>query len=410
MFEELADSLQLWTERLYRRLRHDQVEHVFFLSREGQPLKRMFDAYAALAGGGVQSHYLEVSRRATLLPSLKPLEAERFETLFRQYRAISLVEFLSSLGLEDSVKVLVENLALKHDEAEVRLEDFPNSRLWERVRSNAKFRALYDMRRVTQREVFIDYLQELAGGVLPETLVVVDVGWKGTIQDNLHAMLCTAPRPEVNCVKGFYVGLIADGSAGPTNTKDGLLFSHVGGGSLGFHVFNENKSLFEVVLAADHGSVIGYARDSNGRGQPVRGTFDEGEMLERSVFPVLRRVEQRFQRLIEAQPAGSALQLRTVMATHARMVFRPSASELEWFNSIFHVENFGVFERSYFAGSEQKPSQLERLGFLLRLLKQRNVGQLGFWPWATLYRRAGLFPAQGYGAIRQWQARRGVNE
>lgn len=410
VFSELGDTLWLWTERLYERLRRDRVEQVFFLSREGQPLKRMFDAYAATAGGGVQSRYLEVSRRATLLASLGPLDSEPFDTLFRQYRAISLLEFLSSLGLEGALASVTDALGLSPDEVRARQNDFPSSPLFARLRQCAAFRMLYEAQRVAQREAFLDYLRDLAGGCPPSTLVVVDVGWKGTIQDNLHALLCAGDAPAVEAVQGFYLGLVAPGSIGPTNRKEGLLFSCLGGRTWGYQVFNENKSLFEIVLAADHGSVVGYARDAKGCGHAVHGPFDEGEMLERAVFPVLRAVERRFHTALATWPAGTATQRAAqIIVGHARMVFRPSQEELAWFDAVFHVENFGLFERSYFADGATQPSLPERLRFLVRVLRRRNVGELGFWPWATLRRRAGRIPAFVYGAIRRWQARRGIH-
>ena len=409
LFLELADSLHLWMERLYRRLNDEKVDRVYFLSREGQPLKRMFEAYGASVGSRINTSYLEVSRRATLLPSLKALHSETFETLFRQYRAISLLEFLSSLGLEDRLNSLELSLSLNNGESRMRMDDFPNSQIFAALRGNAEFKHLYETRRIAQRDVLINYLRDLSGGTLPSTMVVVDVGWKGTIQDNLHAMLCVDEDRVIEKIKGFYIGLVAAGSESPTNTKEGLLFSYIGGGTQGFHVFNENKSLFEVILAADHGSVVGYEYDHEGRPVPIRGAFEEGEMLKTSVFPLLYAIEKKMTENFSAcgQPVKKGLP--EVLSAHSRMVFNPSENELKWFDSIFHVENFGVFERSYFAEATSEPSFLSRLKFIARLARRRKVGELGFWPWATLYRRAGRIPAAAYGAIRRWQARRGMH-
>ena len=41
----MAASLLLFTERLYRALRADGRQHVFFLAREGQVLERLFNIY-----------------------------------------------------------------------------------------------------------------------------------------------------------------------------------------------------------------------------------------------------------------------------------------------------------------------------------------------------------------------------
>ncbi len=408
IFFALADTLMLWAARLYEQLERDGVHQVFFLSREGQPLQRMFEAYAQRAGGGPRSYYLEVSRRATLLPSLGPLARERFDTLFRQYRAISLEEFLASLGLHDALRDLVPALGTTVQQAGVRQDDFPTSELFERLLACEPFRRIYEARRVEQHQLFVEYLRELAGGSLPTTLAVVDVGWKGTIQDHLYSALCRDASTGVEKVQGYYLGLVAAGAATETNAKTGLLFSCIGERTRGFSVFNENKSLFEIILAADHGSVTHYARDTHQRARPVHGVFDESDMLTRSVFPVLRQIERRFDVLLQA-PMGSStsLLLDDVIASHARMVFRPSPSEYAWFDAIFHVENFGLFERSHFSGSAANNSFRSRVGFLMRVLRRRNVGELGFWPWATLRRRGGRAAATVYAIVRRWQAGRG---
>jgi predicted HAD superfamily hydrolase len=104
LFPELATTLLYFIARLHDALVEQGVRQVYFLSREGQPLKRMFDLYQNKVSGSITSYYLEVSRRSTLLPSLEPLAEEGFETLFRQYRRISLFEFLSSLGLEAQMR------------------------------------------------------------------------------------------------------------------------------------------------------------------------------------------------------------------------------------------------------------------------------------------------------------------
>nr|EIU2726600.1 hypothetical protein [Pseudomonas aeruginosa] len=112
LFPELATTLLYFIEKLHEALVKQGVEQVYFLSREGQPLKRMFDLYQNKVSGSIESHYLEVSRRSTLLPSLKSLAEEGFETLFRQYRRISLFEFLSSLGLEAQMRRIALALGL----------------------------------------------------------------------------------------------------------------------------------------------------------------------------------------------------------------------------------------------------------------------------------------------------------
>lgn len=403
LFPELATTLFYFTEKLYDALVEQGVEQVYFLSREGQPLMRMFDMYRERAGGRITSHYLEVSRRSTLLPSLAPLAEENFETLFRQYRRISLYEFLSSLGLEAQARSIAQALGLPDRTEAIREEDFPSSPIFTALKALPLFQGLYESERVARRRAFIDYLAGLSGGTPPARLVIVDVGWKGTIQDNLFALLCRKGDTPVRAVTGYYVGLVAEGAAGPSNDKFGLLFSSVGVPSPKFRVFNENRALFEVVLAADHGSIVSYEATSDGHARSIRGEFEEGEMLAAEVFPVQRHLFEHFEGIVHSMAEGRSIPFEKVVQGHTRMVFNPTWPEKKWFSSVFHVENYGVFEHSRFAAPEMRPKLTERLRFLIQVLRERSVGALGFWPWSMLYDRGGPLPAAIYAAIRRIQ-------
>lgn len=405
IFPELATTLLFFIEKLYASLIDNRIEKVFFLSREGQPLMRMFETYQNKFGRRVKSHYLEVSRRSTLLPSLGPLPEESFENLFRQYRRISLMEFLSSLGLEAHTIRLARALKLPHGAETAREEDFSHCQIFSNLKALPEFQDLYESERISRRRAFNAYLSELSGGMLPDHLVIVDVGWKGTIQDNLFAILCqlNASAPKVT---GYYVGLVAKGGARPNNDKHGLLFSNIDSASPKFRVFNENRALFEILLAADHGSIVTYETSSDGKSHAIRGEFEEGEMLAREVFPVQDHIFNSFEKLLKIAPHSgqrSILQLGAVANAHARMVYNPSAPEIEWFSLVFHVENYGVFERSRFTAPEVRDGFIKRMQFLTTLIQRRELGMLGFWPWLTLYQRVGPLSASIYAVIRRFQ-------
>ena len=171
-------------------------------------------------------------------------------------------------------------------------------------------------------------------------------------------------------------------------------------------MFNENRALFEVLLAADHGSIVSYDTTVEGYARPIRGEFEEAEMLAREVFPIQRQLFLHFEGLVTTTPLldkSCSLAFDKVVRGHARMVFNATPREREWFSAVFHVENYGVFERSNFAVLDARPGLLNRLGFLKEVLLRRDVGSLGFWPWGTLYVRGGELLAAVYAAIRRLQ-------
>lgn len=401
LFPELATTLFYFIEALHERLLEEDICQVYFLSREGQPLKRMFDMYERTATRPIESHYLEVSRRSTLLPSLSQLDRESFETLFRQYRRISLIEFLASLGLEAYGDHISQALGLSGESRSRRYDDFPDSDVFEALKQLPLFRDVYEAERMTRRNAFIAYLTRISGGKIPTRLVIVDVGWKGTIQDHLFSMLCGTGATEVEKITGYYLGLVGAGVEDVRNEKRGLLFSIVGERTPKWRIFNENRALFEVVLAADHGSITGYEMAEDGQPQAVRGDFDERKMLETAVFPVLEQVCFRFSQLVEMHRDKDAEKIKftQVVREHARMVFNPTISERRWFSSVFHVENYGVFELSRFSEEKESSSCFDRIRFILKVLK-REPALLGFWPWKTLYEQGGPAIAKLYAAIR----------
>jgi hypothetical protein len=406
IFPELANTLLYFIDKLYKALVEEGVEQIYFLSREGQPLMRMFDLFRDRVAGSIRSHYLEVSRRSTLLPSLGPLSEETFETLFRQYRRISLIEFLSSLGLEAQTRSIEQALGLPVSAASTREDDFPTCPTFVALKALPLFQELYESERLSRRRAFITYLAELSGGTPPSRLVLVDVGWKGTIQDNLFSLLCCTGETPVHAVTGYYIGLVAPGAANPRNDKYGLVFSSVGERSPKFHVFNENRALFEVALAAHHGSIVSYEISSGGSARAIQGAFEEREMLEAEVFPVQRFLVARFERLLATVCSSGEVQslsFAEVVRAHARMVFNPTLCEREWFSAVFHVENYGVFERSRFASAEPRAGFIQRLLFVKHLLRHRDVCMLGFWPWSTIHQRAGAIAAAIYAAMRRLQ-------
>lgn len=406
-FAELALSLFCFTERLHDRLLESGAREVFFLAREGQLMKRLFDRYQArrfqTGAPHIRSHYLEVSRRSTFLPSLGPLASESFETLFRQYRRISGEEFLLNLGLEALMPQL-ESTMRAHD-FRMRQEDFPTSALFADLLTNAIFRSKYEAARLDRRAAFFSYLDTFERQGQADVLHLVDVGWKGTIQDNLCRLFRQAESEGARAaprIEGMYLGLVASGAAGPGNPKHGVLFSALDGGTPHHRIFNENRALFEVMLAADHGSAASYHMLPDGRGAPVQGTFAEEALFRSLIAPAQRRLLDRFES-IDALLCGKSYEaswlLRVAARHHARMVFQATPHEIEWFGGVYHVENFGVFENSHFVGREQR-GFFARCAFAWDVIVNRRRTELGFWPWLSIRRRSFSGLAYAYRLLR----------
>jgi hypothetical protein len=70
------------------------------------------------------------------------------------------------------------------------------------------------------------------------------------------------------------------------------------------------------------------------------------------------------------------------------MVFRPTEAEIGFFESLYHLENFGVFEYTDFR-SQAGLSLSERWQNFIELRKNPSVLEMGTWP-PIILRRLGL--------------------
>ncbi|KUY67425.1 hypothetical protein WI25_22205 [Burkholderia cepacia] len=407
-FRDLSLTLYLFTRRLFDAALKDGVRDLFFFAREGLLLKQMFDVVQAKGGAApIRSHYLKVSRRSTFLLSLRSLDQEQFEVLFRQYRRISIAEFLKSLALEEHLPTFATELNVEHSRLAERSADLPHDPLFVSLLRLPSFVQVYETERLARSKAFENYVSSFCDGTIPERLNVVDVGWKGSIQDNVFGWLSNL-RGDSARVKGYYVGLVATGNAGPSNEKEGLLFESTGERTAGYYVFNENRSLFEVLLHANHGSAQRYIQADADEVVVVEDTFEEGPMIEAIVKPVADCVMAAFVRIAEAMSTLDVSEhelLAFVVKRHSRMVFQPTSSEIEWMRSLSHVENFGVFEASTFDNRRASLSFSARLRFSIDIFRQRQR-DLGFWPWLTIEERALWGMAGVYRVIRMRQNQR----
>ncbi len=397
-------GLLLFTERLYRAARRQNLRHLFFLAREGQILEHMFNAYQDTLGEEtserISTHYLLVSRRACYAASLAPLAEEHFEGLFAHYRSISLRDFCSSLGFSDmEVARMCVCLARDPDVVE---PDFPNSDTFRALRAAPDFVELYETHRNAQRDNLRSYLAAFNVDLSLHPLAVVDCGWKGSIQDFLRGAL-----PSGLAVQGFYIGLIDVGQ--DVSAKEGLLFSNVRGLSPDYLVFAENRSLFEVLLCANHGSAAGYERGPDGR---IRAVLDddpiERHFIQGTVLPIAQDAMQVFRALADIRATtvvGRRAWERMVVETHARLVFRPWLPYARWLMEAQHRESFGVFHlsRLTYGGTA---SIKGRLRFLAELLRHpRTVISESFWPASMLYAHGGRLLVYLYVVTRHLRGR-----
>ncbi len=417
VYSEIGYSIWYFSYLLFEELNAKQIKDVFFFSKEGEFLKKIFDRFQIEVFGYlvVKSHYVFVSRKATFIASLRSLEQEDFLRLFDHYRDISLREFLLSLNFSENFsQSLCEKLGLDYF---ARRLDLRSHQDFQTLLGSDTFNIAYEEHRIQQKRNFIHYLDSFGVDYIQKGLTIVDVGWKGSIQDNVFHIL----NAEVD-IHGYFMGSLIATELKDNNRKTGLLFSDRPEPSPFFNVYNNNRSLFEMVLGATHGSADGYytdqeyKSDSGGIGQIVQLTISNGQddinvmtldlPEERKLYQdVVQPIQEKFLklagRLNKAYLAADCTipDSEWFARQHARVVFKPTSSEIQLFERLYHLENFGIFEFTDFK-SGNTPSLKQRLLNLKNVLHNSEILESGIWP-PIILRRLGIGFFQYFDGMRR---------
>lgn len=251
-FSNHAFPLFLFTKRLYQELKKENVKDVFFLSREGQFLKKLFDIYVDdLKKKGIDSnfntHYLYASRNSVLNASFNSLDNEDFYCLFRSSNSMCVKKFLLTLGFSDSQLQEVKN-SYSFD-MDKRIKNFSKSKAFAELKKNDVFRNIFEQNSAKQRDALKVYLDSFKVDFKKDGFYIVDIGWKGTMQDLFQKFFDNKV-----VIKGYFVG-----SCKKTNSyKYGLLYDRNNKKQYGNTVHRHTIYNYEQICRANHNRCDGY--------------------------------------------------------------------------------------------------------------------------------------------------------
>lgn len=228
----------------------EKITEIYFFTREGEFYKQVFDEI--IRNEYVDQHppkskVLEVSRLSTFCASLREITLEEMMRIWNQYSIQSIGALFKSLGIpREAVSSFTDKYQIPWEESIT----YP----WQDKRvislfGDSEFLTEIQMLRDEKKELLMNYLAWK--GLKPKKkkkIAIVDIGWRGTIQDNLSYLL---PTHEI---KGYYVGLIPFLNEQPVNTvKRGYL-----NGYRQFDLLFKYVMPFEMISNSPNGSTIGY--------------------------------------------------------------------------------------------------------------------------------------------------------
>lgn len=232
-----------------------RVSHIFFFAREGIFFKKVYELLVSIdvfdLGFYPQPEIIYVSRRATFAASLDQLSMDEMMRMWNMYSIQSVNAMSRSLNLDvDIVSVIASKYGIN---SKIPIQYPWTNEDFKRFFHSSEFQNYALPLLKLQKQNLLKHLQ-LAGFKPEENIdrVVVDIGWRGTIQDNV----CHVAKGHVH---GIYLALKKFLNSQPANSsKAGYLSDD--------NISNEydlgEVAALEFILNAEGGSCIGY--DDNG--------------------------------------------------------------------------------------------------------------------------------------------------
>lgn len=206
-YEFGQNTAVLWVYFIFaiaQAAKKDNVPHLYFLTREGEFFLRIWEQLSTNLSSGSSwpsASLLEVSRISTFGPAVVSELSGTLKQLFFIYRKQTLFTLLKSLNCYDSTVVrllkqysLDEHGPLKFLSSQSTLQDIlQNKELTDYVLKSLQ----------KNKKLLLQYLlKHRLSSVDRSKFAVVDIGWRGSIQENLSRVL------DGKCqIIGYYFGL-----------------------------------------------------------------------------------------------------------------------------------------------------------------------------------------------------------
>lgn len=348
--ELLAPGFLAFTLHILEKSQELGLRRLFFLSREGLTFLRMYRRIVRQLG--VQdiapaAEYAVVSRASTFLASSDTFDIPGLQRIWAQYHGQSLSRIIRnySLPLEE-----LRPLALTAgvDDLDRPIHDLYAEPALARFFNDPAVQGIFVRERNLARSLFTEYMRDRGwfDGDGTDTVGVVDIGWKGSIQNNMYRALSHVPNAPA--ILGFYFGLNHHpADTDPRNAKIGFMADTRSADWISECIF-KNGSVFEMFSTAMHGGAAGYTRAPSGKVKAtIRIDASEQRNFTTHFADVKRGLEDYttdFLRVLPLIDCSSSEMRPDFLDTLRRYILYPNRAEAKAFLEYTHVENFGIFK------------------------------------------------------------------
>lgn len=314
-----------------------KAKKIYYFTREGEFFKKIHeeiiktDLFSEFVP---RAEILEVSRMATFAPSVYNANLEEWMRLWIQYHDQSFSTFFTSLDINiEPYMSFLEKYEIQSQEIIHKIyED-------ERVKSllnDKNFKEKISEELQKKRELIKKYFEEKGIFKGKENLFIVDIGWRGSIQDNIAILF-----PEKQ-IYGYYLGLFEPFYPPVSNTEKEAFLS------------NQNAEEYlwclsyvdpiEMLCNSNSGSTMGYRIESN----KVKAIKQKVKEEDNVYFKFTKNFQQEILSTIKIWCnfakcySMMAIELKPyALECLKNLVTDPDPSLIDMYFQLKHNENFG---------------------------------------------------------------------
>ena len=342
------------------------LDKIFFCTREGEFFKAVFDTLFCKVEHSkklIQTQLLEVSRLATFGPSLKELSTGSLMRIWNQYREQSPSAFLTTLNIPPLA--MQEYFGRVGLQMNVLVAAPWSNKAFISVLGDERFLAEANRHLAGNRKLAVNYLEAQFAG--RDRIGMVDIGWRGSIQDNLALIF------KQRAIFGFYMGISRYFNKQPKNVQKFAFGPNRNVLAQNFDLLHA-VDVMEMIANSPNGSVTGYQSDLQGKLSVLRKNdpaeeaafFSFTKEFQDGVLVAAREVDVE-QLQVEYQDG----QLKRKALSAWREILRhPSRELVQTYFSLKHNEEFGTGE---FHDKSRIPSVTDILLCLFSSSSRRKI-------------------------------------
>lgn len=336
----------------------NKIDTVYYQTREGETFIKIHEMIQKSNPFGIEipkSKIMEVSRMATFSASLKEFSITELLRLWSQYRKQSVNALFKTLAIDiEKYKKFMKKYNIDIDEKIL----FPwfDIKIQKLCKDTEFINKIQEDLNNKKIELTTYFKDELGIENDDKELFVVDIGWRGTIQDNLCYIY---PNKRIG---GYYLALYDYYNLQPENSYK---ISYLDNEKIRNNEIASMITLLEWIYNPGTGSVTGYKQ-----GKAIRkAKTDETDIVNKYIKPIQEGMfagAEIINEYMKYHPYESIETKDYVYALIKKIKTNPSKELIEAYYSMVFNDTFGTAE---YVKKDDKLSNLERIN----IFKCRNM-------------------------------------